>query len=79
MLLKQFILSIGDNCEIDYDGCETGPCAVGRNCSDTDADVHKANPSLAPYTCSPCPDGFSETTDNKCAGMKMSPIISVNI
>jgi hypothetical protein len=60
----------GNNCEDDYDGCEATPCSVGRNCSDTNADYHKDNPDDAPYTCSPCPNGFTET-DNKCIGMKL--------
>ncbi|XP_053372749.1 uncharacterized protein LOC123561027 [Mercenaria mercenaria] len=58
----------GDDCETDYDGCEANPCSVGRNCTDTLADDHKADQNLKPYTCSPCPAGYNDT-GVKCEGM----------
>ncbi|XP_060592999.1 uncharacterized protein LOC132747595 [Ruditapes philippinarum] len=50
----------GDNCETDVNGCATSPCSQGQNCTDTNADDNKANPSLPAYTCSACPKGYED-------------------
>ncbi|XP_052253079.1 fibrillin-1-like [Dreissena polymorpha] len=55
----------GDDCQTDFDACTTNPCSFERNCTDTKAEAHKANPSLPAYTCTPCPAGFEDKTD-KC-------------
>ena len=65
---KMKTLFIGVDCENDLNGCEASPCSVGRNCSDRNADEHKANPSLKPYTCTPCPVGYTDVND-KCEGI----------
>ena len=43
------------------------PCSIGRTCIDRNADEHKLNPSLTPYTCGLCPAGFLDD-GSKCAG-----------
>ncbi|KAH3882943.1 hypothetical protein DPMN_006890 [Dreissena polymorpha] len=55
----------GDDCQFDFDACAENPCSVGRNCTDTNADAHKGNPSIPTYTCTPCPAGF-EDNNAKC-------------
>ncbi|XP_053372974.1 uncharacterized protein LOC123561094 [Mercenaria mercenaria] len=55
----------GADCEFDFNGCDASPCSVGRNCTDRQAYEHKANPSLKPYTCTPCPTGYKDA-DGKC-------------
>ncbi|XP_053372966.1 uncharacterized protein LOC123561091 [Mercenaria mercenaria] len=66
----------GADCESDFDGCDASPCSVGRNCTDTLADEHKANPSLKPYSCSSCPTGYKDV-DGKCEDDNECNITSV--
>ena len=59
----------GEDCELDYDGCEDDPCGVDRNCTDKNATVHQHDVEVlnltnsSPYICGSCPDG-------KCEGKK---------
>ena len=62
-----YFVAVGDDCQTDFDACTTNPCSFERNCTDTKAEAHKANPSLPAYTCTPCPAGFEDKTD-KCEG-----------
>ena len=59
---------VGDDCQIDFDACTTSPCSLGRKCNDTDADTHKATPSLPAFTCEACPTGYQDD-GGKCEGM----------
>ena len=67
------ILYAGDDCEIDYDGCQDDPCAVGRNCTDKNATFHEMeeeqeqNETNA-YSCGGCPIGYLIDPDDKCEG-----------
>ncbi|XP_052803968.1 uncharacterized protein LOC128234050 isoform X2 [Mya arenaria] len=47
----------GNDCETDFNGCASDPCAIGQNCSDVLAVDHIENGDA--YTCSDCPDGYA--------------------
>ncbi|XP_052806502.1 mucin-4-like [Mya arenaria] len=53
----------GNDCETDFDGCATDPCAIGQNCSDVSATGHTENGPA--YNCSECPDGYT-VVGTKC-------------
>ena len=65
--MSNFSCVLGNDCENDYDACALGPCSVGRNCTDREATVHAATPTLTAYTCTPCPDGYRDD-GSKCDG-----------
>ena len=69
--VEKHTLIPGNDCELDYDGCSVSPCSVGRNCTDTPASNHSANPSLPAYTCTPCPTGYVEN-GTKCEGKRLA-------
>ncbi|CAH1788959.1 unnamed protein product [Owenia fusiformis] len=53
----------GDNCEVDIDGCEGGPCGEGSNCTDvTPSEQQRTGNS---FNCSQCPGG-TINVDNNC-------------
>jgi len=53
------------DCEADFDGCESVPCATGQACTDIPAAQHTATGPA--YTCGACPTG-SVVTGQKCVG-----------
>lgn len=59
-------MPIGDDCEIDADGCSEFPCSIGRNCSDVTPEQEIA--TGFGFVCSPCPDGFFDDGE-KCEGI----------
>lgn len=60
---------LGEECELDFNGCTGSSCAGGQICTDTPAADQVANPGLPAYTCTACGDGYT-TQGDKCIGNK---------
>ena len=58
-------ISIGDDCQDDYNGCSDTPCDFGRTCIDLSSAEHIM--LNRPYNCSDCPEGYANN-DTKCEG-----------
>ena len=71
--IKQEIITKGEDCEEDYDGCLPEPCALGQTCTDMNTTFHQQSGTA--HECSACPEGF-ELNDNKCQGKVNSLILS---
>ncbi|KAL3832190.1 hypothetical protein ACJMK2_023853, partial [Sinanodonta woodiana] len=56
----------GNDCEVDFDGCASTPCAPPRTCIDNPAPVHQA--LNLPYNCS-CPSGYVVDDVGKCVDL----------
>ncbi|WAR06378.1 FBN1-like protein [Mya arenaria] len=62
-LADEAIADARNDCETDFNGCASDPCALGQNCSDVLAADHTENGEA--YNCSDCPDGYA-VVGTKC-------------
>ena len=57
---------LGDECDVDFDGCAATPCSLGRECTDVSAAEHQANGTA--FICEGCPGGYILNDDDNCDG-----------
>ena len=58
-------ISVGDDCENNYDFCQESPCHELQTC--VDKTPTEAIAEGVEFDCGPCPEGYDEV-DNDCFG-----------
>ena len=58
------MLYLGDNCEVEVDGCADEPCTEGQECTNLAPDEDEDNEVR--YKCGTCPPGYHD--GNTCVG-----------